>query len=390
MNISELTKFRGGVSVDTINELTSASGVTADGVLLKDAAVTATGGVTAPTISEAVSGSGVTVDGVLLKDSNVNASGVTAATVTATGNVVTDTILERTSAAGVTIDGVLLKDGGITATGTNTINLTTITADTINETTAGSGVTVDGVLIKDSGIANTFIANDGSADSPRGYGSVTTAGPHSFAVSKTGPSLYNVSCNAASGAITATLPNDVKEGYRVRFEVTLTNSTEANSFFTSPSIAAAQINGTGFVELMALKDNPQVAGDWKVTDVDELCTTAPITGVTFTGGAPTTVSSSWFRLSRSKSLVVCSVGQVYTTPNATATTTVTTGNIIPTRFRHAQTRFLPVVAGMSQNINQIASQNSSNGLVGSTGNFEAYGFSLANMVVWEIQGSWNK
>jgi hypothetical protein len=68
MNISELSKFRGGVSVDTINELTSASGVTADGVLLKDAAVTATGGVTAPTISEAVSGSGVTVDGVLLRD----------------------------------------------------------------------------------------------------------------------------------------------------------------------------------------------------------------------------------------------------------------------------------------------------------------------------------
>jgi hypothetical protein len=149
MNISELSKFRGGVSVDTINELTSASGVTADGVLLKDAAVTATGGVTAPTISEAVSGSGVSVDGVLLKDSNVNASGVTAETVTATGNMVTDTILERTSAAGVTIDGVLLKDGGITATGTNTINLTTITADTINETTSGSGVTVAGVLFKD-------------------------------------------------------------------------------------------------------------------------------------------------------------------------------------------------------------------------------------------------
>jgi len=36
MNISELAKFRGGVSVDTISELTSASGVTIDGVLLKD------------------------------------------------------------------------------------------------------------------------------------------------------------------------------------------------------------------------------------------------------------------------------------------------------------------------------------------------------------------
>lgn len=43
MNIAELSKFRGGVSVDTISELTSASGVTVDGVVLKDATVTASG-----------------------------------------------------------------------------------------------------------------------------------------------------------------------------------------------------------------------------------------------------------------------------------------------------------------------------------------------------------
>lgn len=43
MNIGELAKFRGGVSADTISELTSASGVTIDGVLLKDAAITASG-----------------------------------------------------------------------------------------------------------------------------------------------------------------------------------------------------------------------------------------------------------------------------------------------------------------------------------------------------------
>jgi len=161
------------VSVDTINELTSASGVTADGVLLKDAAVTATGGVTTPTISEAASGSGVTVDGVLLKDSNVNASGVTAETVTATGNMVTDTILERTSAAGVTIDGVLLKDGGITATGANTITLGTITADAIDETTPGSGVTVDGLLIKDGEarwiMPSGIVAPYAGASAPSGW-----------------------------------------------------------------------------------------------------------------------------------------------------------------------------------------------------------------------------
>ncbi len=47
------------------------------------------------TISESTSGSGVTIDGVKLKDNIVE----------------TDTINEKTSAAGVTIDGVLIKDG---------------------------------------------------------------------------------------------------------------------------------------------------------------------------------------------------------------------------------------------------------------------------------------
>ena len=80
MNISELAKFRGGVSVDTISELSSASGVTADGVILKDSGVTAASGVSTNTITEYASGSGVTIDGVLLKDSGVTAaSGVRSA-----------------------------------------------------------------------------------------------------------------------------------------------------------------------------------------------------------------------------------------------------------------------------------------------------------------------
>ena len=47
------------------------------------------------TISESTSGSGVTIDGVKLKDNIVE----------------TDTINEKTSTSGVTIDGVLIKDG---------------------------------------------------------------------------------------------------------------------------------------------------------------------------------------------------------------------------------------------------------------------------------------
>jgi len=52
------------------------------------------------TIAETTAGSGVTIDGLLIKDGAV-ASG---------GGVITDTITESTPAAGVTIDGLLLKD----------------------------------------------------------------------------------------------------------------------------------------------------------------------------------------------------------------------------------------------------------------------------------------
>jgi hypothetical protein len=106
MNISELAKFRGGVGVDTISELSSASGVTVDGVLLKDGIVTAASGVSTSTITESASGSGVTVDGVLLKDSAVSAA----------SGVSTNTITEYYSGSGVTIDSLLIKDGAISAT----------------------------------------------------------------------------------------------------------------------------------------------------------------------------------------------------------------------------------------------------------------------------------
>jgi hypothetical protein len=42
-SIGEIAKFRTSVQVNTINEFTSASGVTIDGVLLKDSTVTASG-----------------------------------------------------------------------------------------------------------------------------------------------------------------------------------------------------------------------------------------------------------------------------------------------------------------------------------------------------------
>lgn len=55
------------LKVDTISEKTTASGVTIDGVKLKDNAVET------DTISESTTGSGVTIDGVLIKDGDIPA-----------------------------------------------------------------------------------------------------------------------------------------------------------------------------------------------------------------------------------------------------------------------------------------------------------------------------
>ena len=70
MDITELAKFRGGISVDTITELTSASGVTIDGVLLKDNAVNT------DTINEKTAASGVTIDSMLIKDGKTSSNNI--------------------------------------------------------------------------------------------------------------------------------------------------------------------------------------------------------------------------------------------------------------------------------------------------------------------------
>ena len=62
--------MRQGLLTNTIDERSSGSGVTVDGVLLKD------GEVSTDTISENTSGSGVTVDSLLIKDGKIQASGV--------------------------------------------------------------------------------------------------------------------------------------------------------------------------------------------------------------------------------------------------------------------------------------------------------------------------
>ena len=83
------------------------------------------------TINESTTGSGVTIDGVLIKDNAVN----------------TDTISEKTSATGVTIDGLLIKDSNVTlvsGTWTATIEYST----TLTTTSGFSTTTLTGNYVQ--------------------------------------------------------------------------------------------------------------------------------------------------------------------------------------------------------------------------------------------------
>ena len=132
----------------------------------------------ADTINETTSASGVTVDSVLLKDGDISANGIQLSNlvVRSGGFLFANTINETTSASGVTVDGVLLKDGhvfcndicgnDISANDISSNNLQVngggeLFVDKISESTDSSGVTIDSVLLKDNQItAHTITAQN--------------------------------------------------------------------------------------------------------------------------------------------------------------------------------------------------------------------------------------
>lgn len=95
-------------------------------------------------ISEATSGSGVTIDGVLLKDGGIDVNA---------GEIILDADAD-TSITADTDDQIDIRVNGaddfrITANTLTALSGSTIATNTIAETTAGAGVTIDGALVKD-------------------------------------------------------------------------------------------------------------------------------------------------------------------------------------------------------------------------------------------------
>lgn len=149
----------GTSSFDTISELTAGSGVTVDGVLLKDSTVkTGAGAVGAVAVKinadndglYAVSGSqlGVAVNGALVAGFDTN-------------GVFTGTISEQIATVGVTIDGALIKDGSFTGKQATA----TATADGL---TTGLLTGADQFVTVTSGNADHIVALPSDASCPIG------------------------------------------------------------------------------------------------------------------------------------------------------------------------------------------------------------------------------
>jgi hypothetical protein len=171
---------------------------------------------------------------------------------------------------------------------------------------------------------NANIANDGSANSPRGWAIATDA---NYTFSSTGPS--RVRCSGMTAAKTVTLPTTgIKAG--AEFEVIVSGATEANYVALNSSGAneVDRIGGSGKIVVVALQDTPTTAGHWAVVDVWE---TGVAISATLTGAIPSTAYT--YRLSRNNDVVTIFLPGWSVAGNSTINT-VTTGVSIPTRFRN--------------------------------------------------------
>lgn len=113
-------------------------------------AISADGTIEADIISEETSGTGVTVDGVLLKDNTVDVNGTADAIILDADG---DTTISSPTDDQIDIEIAGADDFTFTANTFTALSGSSIATNTIVETTATSGVTIDGVLVKDSSIA---------------------------------------------------------------------------------------------------------------------------------------------------------------------------------------------------------------------------------------------
>ena len=286
-------RFDGTLRVDTINEKTDASGVTIDGVLLKDGDISAND-VTAHTVTAQNYAVGSTnfisatrqgnFRDLEVKDNNnvqtIQMDG-TDGNVRFDGTLRVDTINEKTDASGVTIDGVLLKDGGATFTGDvsgndasfnvvdiHTLNLTTaLSASGVglgnvdNTTDAGKPVSTaqqTALDLKANLAGPTFTGNVTMSDISANDASFNVVDIHTLnlttALSASGVGLGNVDNTTDAGKPVSTAQQtalDLKAnlaGPTFTGKVTMSDVSANDGSFNVVDIAALKVNGVSITQ----------------------------------------------------------------------------------------------------------------------------------------------
>ena len=164
------------------------------------------------------------------------------------------------------------------------------------------------------------------ATSRAGNGMLTT----SVGLTLSADSAEDILFSSPGSAITQNLPKtNVKAGRRFRFFVT--GATEANyvAIRSNNGTEIDRIGGSGVIEVVANKDNPELLADWTVVDVEE--TTNEITG-TPTGAVINQISAYFHRR---KNIVTVRVSQTAGTASATNNISLGAG-FVPSRFRNSQ------------------------------------------------------
>ena len=109
-----------------------------------------TNGIKADVVAESTGATGVTVDGVLIKDTTVDVNG-TADAIILDGDG--DTTISAPTANQIDVEIAGSDDFTFGANDFTALSGSVISTDTINETTGAAGVTIDGVLLKDYDVA---------------------------------------------------------------------------------------------------------------------------------------------------------------------------------------------------------------------------------------------
>ena len=140
------------------------------------------GTLSADTIGEKTSATGVTIDGVLLKDNDISANDISSNNlqVRAGYKLYADTIDESSAGTGVTIDGVLLKDNNVTYTDLTASGTTTVTTQSATDnstkiaTTAFVKTAIDNLIDGAPGTMDTLKELSTALDNNNSYATTIT------------------------------------------------------------------------------------------------------------------------------------------------------------------------------------------------------------------------